>query len=324
MGWGKLKMGFYGMLKANARRAMAGGWGKAVAVLVIGLVPVALIRLLEQGLRMVFDLAFYDASGQPSLALASTVVTLLMGALVWAILAPLRQGISRWFYLRTAAQKEPVTAVFHYFETPGAYGKALGLQLSIAVRMLLWGILLALPLGAARWFWEFYLRRAGVALPPFAGLLFSLLVWGWTVLAAILLIFLALRYQLAPYLLAEHPDWKIRQTVRQGVRFSRGQRGGLFTFGLSFIGWFLPLLAAIGGMVALQFVHPLYRGDVLAFVAVMAVIQLLISLYARPYWCISFAMYGRYLIQRGEREQALQAGEDLTREYEAGSEPSEG
>ena len=313
-------MGFYGMLKSNARRAMAGGWGRAVAALCIGLVPLALIRLVEQGLRMVFDVAFYNADGQPSLALASAAITLLMGVLVWAVLAPLRQGISRWFYLRTGARQEPVVAIFHYFETRRAYGRALGVQVAVAVRMALWGLLLAVPLGAARWFWAFYLQRAGRALPGFAGLLFSLLVWGWTALAAVLWILLSLRYLLAPYLLAEYPDWGVRQTVRQAVALSKGQRGGLFTLGLSFLGWYLPAVAGAVGLLALPFFR--YPRDVWAFVAVMGVIQLLVCLYVVPYQRAAFAMYSRYLIQRGQRAQPPeQPGEDSTQEYEAGGHP---
>ena len=41
-------MSFYKTVKQNAKRALAGGWGKAIGLMLIAALPLSLVRILEQ------------------------------------------------------------------------------------------------------------------------------------------------------------------------------------------------------------------------------------------------------------------------------------
>ena len=311
---------------------MSGAWGRSVGILLLCLFPAALIKLLEQGVRTACDVAiFADYNGTPGLALddrinvslASTAITVAVGLLLLAVMAPLAQGVLRWFYRRTAGEDEPVSAVFHYFETARDYFKAVWLRLLVDVKLFLWALLLYGPLAVLTGMWGAYLRRAPDLSTGYASTFFFLLAALWAVLAAVLLGLLALRYLLAPWLLAEHPDWKARKAIRQGVRYARGYKGSLFTFGLSFAGWWSPAILAVLICLSLPFCAPYYRLDLFGSMGALALAQGLLLFYVGPYMLASFAMYGRYLIQLGgsggpPEEEAPPA--DLTREYEPSGE----
>lgn len=313
-------MGLFSTLKTNARRAMAGGWGKAVAILLIGAIPVLLARGLEFALRMAAGVAeFVDYSGTAGLAFddvanlsaASLVISLLMGLLLLIVTAPLAQGISRWFYRRTAGEQEGVSTIFHYFETRESYFRALWLRVQIGLRLTLWAFLLSLPLVGLQGFAVFYrLRLGGAAAPAFMNVFLELLVVVWSVVMAILWAIVGLRYLLAPYLLAEHPDWKARRAVRESVKQSRGEKGSLFTFGLTFAGWWAPALASALLLLGVPFSGPLYLSQIIGAIVTLLCLQGLLLLYAAPYMRAAYAMYARYLIRMGETAQA-----DLTKEY---------
>ncbi len=73
-------------------------------------------------------------------------------------------------------------------------------------------------------------------------------------LAAVVLIWIfLLRYALAPYLLADHPDDGARAALRRSTELMRGWKMELFKLELSFAGWYLlsavlsslPLIAAL-------------------------------------------------------------------------------
>ncbi len=44
-------MSFYKTVKQNAKRALAGGWGKAIGLMLIAALPLSLVRILEQVIR---------------------------------------------------------------------------------------------------------------------------------------------------------------------------------------------------------------------------------------------------------------------------------
>ena len=46
-------MGLFRALKTNARRALAGSWGRAIGIMLISVIPGVLINLLEYGIREV-------------------------------------------------------------------------------------------------------------------------------------------------------------------------------------------------------------------------------------------------------------------------------
>ncbi len=286
-------MGLSKMLKSNAKHAMSGAWGRAVGILFIAAIPTLLINLLEYAIRLVSGVPeFVDYAGTPNvafddlsnLALASSLISVLILILMFIITTPLQQGVLRWYYRRTGGEDDGVSAVFYYFETAKDYFKSFWLYFQIGLRMLLWEILLAIPLLAGGGVLVYAMRGLDGELPPVVKLAAGILAVIWVTIMAILSVMISLRYMLAPYILAEHPEIKVRKAIKQGVRLVKGYKGSLFVFGLSFIGWYLLCI----------FIVPAF--------------------FVLPYVAASFAMYARYLIARGEMELAPEGG-NATREY---------
>ncbi len=59
-------MSFYKTVKQNAKRALAGGWGKAIGLMLIAALPLSLVRILEQVIRSMGGIpAYVDYRGTP-------------------------------------------------------------------------------------------------------------------------------------------------------------------------------------------------------------------------------------------------------------------
>lgn len=129
-----------------------------------------------------------------------------------------------------------------------------------------------------------------------------------------MIVIVGLRYFLAPYLLAEHPGYKARAAIREGVKLVRGYKGSVFLFALSFILWYLPSLLAALLVLFIPFSDPFYLFQVTGLLLLLMLAQLGICFYLVPYQSASLAMYARYLIQTGESGGVDEYG-DSTREY---------
>lgn len=281
-------MGLSKMIKQNAKLSLAGCWGAAIAVLVINVLPVILIDVIEYAIRTVTGIAQYmDYAATSSVAfddmanvsLISTLITVLMTILIFIIVSPLSQGNRRWFYRRTGGEQEPVSTVFHSFETSKQYFRTLGLYFQIGLRMFLWLLLISVPMIVLGIFAIFYQGFAGGEITKTASAIFMILTVVWTILVLIVSVIISLRYFLAPYVLAEHPEQKASQCIKDGVQMMKGHKAKLFVFMLSFIGWELLCV----------FIIPIF--------------------YVLPYMNASYAMYARYLIQLSE------SSDNQTREY---------
>ena len=310
-------MGLFRALKTNARRALAGSWGRAIGIMLISVIPGVLINLLEYGIREVSGVSeFVNRSGTgnafraaANIAPASIAITLLVSLLVFFIMTPLQQGIIRWYYRRTGGERDGVTGIFHYIETAAGYFRALWLNFLIGLRMLLWTLLLTVPLVLLTGLLS-VAGGAGRATRTFA----MLLMFVWMVIACVVIVIVGLRYFLAPYLLAEHPDYKARAVIREGVKLVRGYKGSVFLFALSFILWYLPSLLAALLVLFIPFSDPFYLFQVTGLLLLLMLAQLGICFYLVPYQSASLAMYARYLIQTGESGGVDEYG-DSTREY---------
>lgn len=276
-------MGLYSTLKQNAKHALGGQWGRAIAIMVISWIPYMLFNALEYGIRGAIGEPEY-VGGNVNITVLSSITTLLILLLMFIVLTPVQQGVLRWYYRRTSGSDEPVSDLFYYFEAAGSYFKSLWLHFQIGVRMFLWTILLAaLPLtGTVIVGMTFGVGRGG-RLHGTIALIMGLLTIVWIILLSLVLSIINMRYFLAPYLLAEHPDKKASRLICQSVKLTKGHKGSLFLFSLSFVGWLLLCI----------FIIPAF--------------------FVIPYINISMAMYARYLIQLGEGGAAPSA--DVTREY---------
>ncbi len=68
-------------------------------------------------------------------------------------------------------------------------------------------------------------------------ILISIFTSLWSILLVIPGIIKGLSYSMAPYVMAEHPDWKARACLSESKRIMKGHVGELFVLQLSFIGW---------------------------------------------------------------------------------------
>lgn len=277
------------MLKTNAKRAMGGAWGRAAGILVIAALPGMLLNLLEYIVRQVGGVPeFVDYPGTPgfafddltNLALPSTIITLAIAALSLLILLPLCQGIIRWYYRRTGGENDGVADIFYYFESARSYGKAFWLHVRIGLRIFFWGLLLLLPLAGGTALLWLAMNGLRGELPNVVWLVAGVLGVVWAILATVLGAIVSLRYLLAPYLIAQHPDWKIRRAIKQSARLMKGHKGSLLVFGLSFIGWWVLCLLIL----------PVF--------------------FVVPYQSAAYALYARYLISTD-----ADAADNATREF---------
>ena len=314
-------MGFFKMMKINARRALSGFWGRAILAMLIMALPTILINVLENGMRQVVGVpAFVDYAMTPGNALddmanvaaASIVISLLVYALLFLIVTPLSQGVLAWYYRRTGGADDSLTTLFSYFEQAGTYFRSIGLHFMIGLKMFFWALLLYSPLFAMA---AMFIISGGDQ--PRAVILFAfLLSVVWLLIATVLLTIVGLRYFLAPYLLAAYPGRRIRALIRDGVRKVNGHKGRLFLFSLSFIGWYLPLAAVLGLIIFLPFASNVFMTlQILGIMILLLVLQLGLMLFVGPYTRAAFAMYARYLIERSEHDDMDSGADNRTREY---------
>ena len=138
-------MGLSKTLKMNAKRALAGNWGKAIGIMLLAMLPGILLNIFEFALRAVLGISEYmDYNNTPNIHIddmasvysVSLLVSFLILALTFVIIIPLSQGELRWYYRRTGGENDGISSIFYYFETFKQYGKAFWLNLSISRRVL--------------------------------------------------------------------------------------------------------------------------------------------------------------------------------------------
>lgn len=76
--------------------------------------------------------------------------------------------------------------------------------------------------------------------------LMGLKIFAWSLLFIIPGIVAALRYAMAPYILAEHPEFTASQAIELSKQMMDGKKGDLFVLNLSFIGWIFLSALTIG------------------------------------------------------------------------------
>lgn len=203
--------------------------------------------------------------------------------------------------------------VENYEENLSAIMAQSGMVNLISVGSALFTIFVGIPLavGAARFFLQnrygrtdFHLLFSGFSLNYLGcvGALFVtyLFIGLWALLLLIPGIIKALEYSMVPYILADNPyipGSRARELSRQ---LTRGEKGGVFVFVLSFFGWFL--LASIPAGIVLAVLNPLgYIGFGESFKSIFltACITLVV-----PYMSASFAELYIFL-----RDRAVQSGQ---------------
>lgn len=86
------------------------------------------------------------------------------------------------------------------------------------------------------------------------GLLMILFIGLWTLLFVIPGIIAGYRYSMAPMILRDRPELSPMDCIRESKRLMMGNKGGLFTLDISFIGWAL-LAGAVVSLITVVFIQ---------------------------------------------------------------------
>ena len=150
----------------------------------------------------------------------------------WLVTPCLALGMYKWLLDRLRGADGPVNTVFcrvHWFF------KAIGLQLLIILKVLLW----ALP-GAALLFLAGLLIRPGAGAARYGT--YEAMLLPLTIAAAIPAAIAALRYALAEYIMAETPETGIRTCIRRSKELTQFCKKNLLLLLLSFFLMYLVIM----------------------------------------------------------------------------------
>ena len=69
--------------------------------------------------------------------------------------------------------------------------------------------------------------------------LFLILIWALLLISCILEVILGFRYAMVFFILAEYPEMRVVDVMRNSANMMRGRKWKLFCLNFSFIGWYL-------------------------------------------------------------------------------------
>ena len=237
-----------GYFKAKAREALKGYWQTALLIALIVNLP----SLLAQGisvftgndpadrLQAIIVTASRDGTLTQSLLTREITaflnssgfwLTVGLNAAAWLVTPCLALGMYKWLMdrLRKAPDTDAVTGALCRVRL---FLKAVGLQLLIILKVLLWMLPgLAVFIGMT-----FLLYRAGTAA---AAQSVNALALPAVLLMAVPGAVAALRYAMAEFILADDPAVKVTECVRRSKEQMRDQKKMLFMLLFSFLIWYL-------------------------------------------------------------------------------------
>ena len=256
-----------GYYRKKALAALKGHWQPALLVALIVNLP----TMLMQGFSMFTGNDLMDRLGafivsasrdgvltqqtllqEINTIVASTAFWLIRGLEILAMLVTpcLSLGMYKWLMDLLHGEEQPVNAVFSRLRL---FLKAIGLQLLIILKVLLW----TLPGLAVMFIVMLPVLRAGTTQAQLDAMT---AVQGMSFLPMLLMIvpgvIAALRYALSEYIMAEKPESKIRFCVSHSKELMKDQKKNLFFLLTSFLLWYLlELLIAsfLSGILSLVF-----------------------------------------------------------------------
>lgn len=160
-----------------------------------------------------------------------------LAAAAWLLTPCLSLGMYKWLLDRLHGQDGPVSTVFCRVRS---FFKAVGLQLMIILRVLLWALPGAVLVGVG-----ITLALRGQVSGAGSGSALSLIYFLYLPAMAAIVVpaaMAALRYALAEYMLAEAPETGILACMRRSSEWMKGCRKNLFVLLFSFLPWYLLIL----------------------------------------------------------------------------------
>lgn len=273
------------LCKQNGTRCMYNNWGKAVAIVLLLIATSLLFTLLELVINLLLSAPpivdpQYDGwylNNIPSTTILAMTLTSIMTIGSFLIMAPLKMGVISWYYGVSEGDSPEILSIFNYFSSR-RYFRALNLEIHLLGRKILWALIyFALPAaiaGASAWllnYGAFYMDlNLGYAIGV-CGLVFSLML---ALLMAVLYAIHIQKYFLAEYYVV-NMDCGIWEALKKSRHASRGKRGEILLFRLSFLPWYLLCAVVIP------------------------------ALYVLPYYNISAMLYARVLMEQHYRSTQL-------------------
>ena len=265
-----------GYYRKKALAALNGHWQPALLVALIVNLP----TMLMQGFSMFTGNDLMDRLGafivsasrdgvltqqtllqEINTIVASTAFWLIRGLEILAMLVTpcLSLGMYKWLMDLLHGEEQPVNAVFSRMRL---FFKAIGLQLLIILKVLLW----TLPGLAVMIIVMLPVLRAGTTQAQLDAMA---QVQGMSFLPMLLMIvpgvIAALRYALSEYIMAEKPESKIRFCISHSKELMKDQKKNLFFLLTSFLLWYLlELLIASFLSGVLSLVFQMFAGLVLS------------------------------------------------------------
>ena len=137
--------------------------------------------------------------------------------------------------------------------------------------------------------------------------------WFWLIAVMFVLmipaIIKSIAYSFNPYILADSPEIKAIEALDLSKKMTNGYKGKIFLMGLSFILWFLPIIAAYVCFI-LSAVLMVYALLIVGIILIIAFVVLFIF-YLAPY--INTSMAGLYEEIKNNAKQSGMEGTELLR-----------
>ncbi len=217
--------------REKARNALSGNWGKAVAV---GLVA----TLLSGGLVATNTGASSGGGASFSFANHNALIALGTVAVVTGLLAIVLGGAVSlgWCHFHTNLVKDTEDAKFSdLFAHFDRLGRGFVMNIVVSFFTILWCTLFLIP-GMV----VVYVAVQGTEEMAMIAMFFVLLI------SIFLGLLISYRYAMVPYLMAEFPELKTMDAIRESKRLMKGKKWRLFCLQMSFFGWALLCLFTLG------------------------------------------------------------------------------
>lgn len=270
------------VIKQNGKSCLYNNWGKAIAIVLLLLSVNLLFSMVELVISLVFQIPQMTTAAGGSLTLPNTsllslTLTMIMAIGYFLVMAPLNLGVTEWYYNLTEGQSPDILTLFNCFSSR-RYFQSLSLEIHILGRKIVLALLyFALPAAvyaasfACLFYGPAYMNEEMSRVIGAMGMLFAALL---SLLFAILYGIHIQKFFLSKYYLVIE-NLGVWEALKKSKHASRGKRGDIFLFHLSFLPGFLSCLL------------------------------LLPSLYVQPYYSASATIYARFLMEQHYRSTQL-------------------
>ena len=255
-------------LKHGGKLCLHNNWGKAVAIVLLGIAIYLLFTMVETMISMLLGVPFYvDVTtsglvwkGMTNISAVSLVLSLIMTIGSFIVVTPLNLGVTQWYYSLSEGESEDILSIFGCFSNRRMFFRSLLLRANIVVRSLLWAVVYflipGLFLGVSMWYGVNGPDNNAYLLGTM-GMIFSFMLG---ILMSVFYMITIQKYFLARYYLLDG-ETSVHQALKMSRRVSRGKREQIFLFKLSYAGWFLTCLL----VVPVLYVFPYYQMSALLY-----------------------------------------------------------